>query len=203
MLFFDKSIDQLVQDKVSINRKLTVAAADIVFGQLSATIISIYERMEKAGQLNGRDITIAAISKTNPGCLVFNKTPKEVLLALEPIQHKKVGPVPSKVLQKMVASRFIEIHKIINHLNEMNVNSFQYAKISNPNLTAPQVHVAPVFETVSDVETWAKTPKANLNWAFNKVQNALIKKILSKPELTDQDVVEAQKLVEIHKIMTQ
>lgn len=206
-VFHDPALDEIATKKCDLGARHEIKRhADHVRVTGDAdVVIRTWQEADKEGSLrDGFNLTFVRI----PQALVyFYKPIHEVVPLIESAQPKVKGKVVSKVIVKMIARRINDVMVDIHSHNESQLNSYNFRK-ANPNYAGNTNVTPPVpFVINGDIDTKEKLEAEFIRWSgvsnWNGVRSLrhLRKDLLSKPELTDQDVKEAWNLVLAGQVM--
>lgn len=207
-VFHDPQLNELALKKCDLGARSAIKeVADIVrVAGDTDVIVATWLEAQRIGSL--REDFILTIVQIPAGIAYFYKPIDEVRILIENAQPKTKGKVPNRTLTKMIAARINALKKEIQTDYDSKLNHHNFVK-TNP-AYANQLHKypQPVLHTfLSDINTKARLEEEFERWAQiqqwsgSRMLRKLRKELLSKPELTDQDVKEAYDLVLAGQVM--
>lgn len=196
MLYDDQDLNSLVWQKVTDGCHPEIKKKSHFF-PLKNNVLEVYKRAFQLGHLK-EDLDITVVPSQH-GTYIFEMKPELVKPLVLNTQKPVKQSVPKKVLQKMIALRFnktIEALKEINQ-NELSSYNFRRHSIGMTDVEVPVPHVFPELRTIQQARDWYSVGRISTT----KVGSDFLDNVLSKPELTDQDISEAMDLVVVGDIM--
>ena len=200
-VYHDEKLDELAIKKCELGARAEIKmhADEVRITGDMDVIIKTWEEASLSGALRyDFELTLVRI----PQALAYFKKPiREVWTLIDGAQPKTKGKVGNKVLAKMIARRVNDLLEEIKASNEAELSGYNFRR-TNPNfsnvtgITKPVPFVLSedidsITKLESEFERWSKSG----GWGRERPLRQLRKAILSKPELTNQDVKDGYSMV--------